>query len=1516
MCQRKRSAKVNVKLLVILLVVVAGVGGGLVAARQIRRGILSERALKAGHAAYEEQDWKGAVSNWRVYLERNPDDLDVLRKFGESLMHQRPLEATTVTGAIWAYGRILQLDPNDAKASEELVGLYGMIENFEEMAKVAKSRMEREPNDVRAPIWLATALNESKKYAEARKVLEPYIQRLETLPTKHGEYVEACRQMAELLAKEAEAAGRQKPAAGTSAPQQEQQEAQADEAPPQPTPLDWLNRAVAYEARSGEAQIYRARFYRMRAETLEASDPNRPLFAGLARQDLESAEKLNVNDVEIRYGLAREWMFHGELDRADAALQAADKLAQEGIKDRSTNASDWAVRRFGLASELAMRKGAKAEAASLADEVLSSLDPNERGYRQAVLPSVIRVYAVAERAPDARRCLEEYLGITKEQPVTRESTRLTAELKVLVAAAENRPYSVIDVLEPVAGSDPNGSQMLLWLGRAYGQTGQAGRAVTALEQYRRLNPQDTQIATELARQYARAGDFDKAFLAAKEAESANPLDVEARLVRIGAGISRAIGPRGVSDASSLKALAEELGSLRKQYPERVGIRVYLSIIAEALGQPEAAEQELKQAIAECSDPLIAETQLIRRYVNAQRLDEAVAVGEASCARQKDVAEPWLMLADLHAMKQDYDSARAGLQKGLESVTDVRGRKLLNTRLALLELASGDRAAGIGLLRELARDPQEIQARLLLLTSREIQGDPNASGTLIAELRKAEGERGLWWKLYQAALWLSGPDAVSKQQEAVSLLRDCMKTDPTWPAPVLTLAQMYVRQGDFRQAEDVYRQGLAASPSATGIAEGLLALLDGQNRVVEAEKVLRQIQNPQVEANWQVRLWERTGDVSRAINELRLKVSSDKQDASSRIELARLMYQETQETRDFAQAMRYLDEAKAIQPQSRTLTWVRASILNAEGRPQEALRVLDDYVAEYSNFEAYWLRAVYLSERGDADRAEQDYRKLTTFQEIPAGHELLANFYAGAGKLDQAVTEAEAGLGLHPENVRLKRVLAQLLLSRDKPGDAARALDTIKELPPDTSSMMLLAMQKLREGTPQSVTEAKGIFENIVKRDPTSIQAHVYLIGLAMQEGQYQTAADLAVRALESNPTNPTLLTARARAELLLGYPPTAAKFARQALQRDPNSLDAIDVFSQASLTSQGQSLQGEARTLLDAAVRRMPLNSRLQMLRAQFYATLNPPQPQAAIPELEVYCRTTQGSNDIPAQVTLADLYRAMGDMVKADEVIKQLEQSHRDELVVVHARFLWLVVQKRFDDLKEIGSAYVHAKNQDLATFLRAGGMLVSLEPPELKAEGIKLLEHAVSLWPTSADVRLNLASAQYQMGDAGGAEETYRELLRLQPDETRAMNDLAWILQERFQRYEEALKLANQGLAVGAKTSGAGSPNVFLLDTKGTILLKMDGRLPEARKTFEEILRALAISRSPDLRREARTNLRLGEICIKLKDATAARQYLDTALKIDRKDNVLTPQDREEIGRLLEELRVLETPAAQPQP
>ena len=261
--------------------------------------------------------------------------------------------------------------------------------------------------------------------------------------------------------------------------------------------------------------------------------------------------------------------------------------------------------RFLLGSELALRRGAAAEAAALADEILASLSQKE----EKSIPGpgapqcAVRVYVTAARAADAKRCLDEYLALVQSQQAKAPSAREIAGLKALVEAGENRPYGVIDLLEPTMGKDPNNPQAVLLLVQAYNQTGQARRAVSALEQCRRLNPQDSQVARELARQYTRTGDFEKVFDLARQAESLSPADIDLRLLRLGAAISQAIGPGHSADSASLKVLSVELGRLRQQYPQRADIRIFQAIIAASLDQPQEAERELKQAIQECQEPL-------------------------------------------------------------------------------------------------------------------------------------------------------------------------------------------------------------------------------------------------------------------------------------------------------------------------------------------------------------------------------------------------------------------------------------------------------------------------------------------------------------------------------------------------------------------------------------------------------------------------------------------------------------------------------------------------------------------------------------------------------------------------------------------------------------------------------------------------------------------------------------------------------------------------------------------------
>jgi len=55
-----RRAKINVKVLVILLLLVVALGASLFAARHVRRRLLSKMDLNAGQAAYEKKDWATA----------------------------------------------------------------------------------------------------------------------------------------------------------------------------------------------------------------------------------------------------------------------------------------------------------------------------------------------------------------------------------------------------------------------------------------------------------------------------------------------------------------------------------------------------------------------------------------------------------------------------------------------------------------------------------------------------------------------------------------------------------------------------------------------------------------------------------------------------------------------------------------------------------------------------------------------------------------------------------------------------------------------------------------------------------------------------------------------------------------------------------------------------------------------------------------------------------------------------------------------------------------------------------------------------------------------------------------------------------------------------------------------------------------------------------------------------------------------------------------------------------------
>jgi tetratricopeptide (TPR) repeat protein len=314
--------------------------------------------------------------------------------------------------------------------------------------------------------------------------------------------------------------------------------------------------------------------------------------------------------------------------------------------------------------------------------------------------------------------------------------------------------------------------------------------------------------------------------------------------------------------------------------------------------------------------------------------------------------------------------------------------------------------------------------------------------------------------------------------------------------------------------------------------------------------------------------------------------------------------------------------------------------------------------------------------------------------------------------------------------------------------------------------------------------------------------------------------------------------------------------------------------------------------MVEAVIAKEPANEMLLLSRTRILVSMN--QAQAAIPELEAYIQTEEGSRSVSAIVTLADLYRLNGDFTQAQKKIEQAAPIDPDNQSVIHTKLLLLIAQKRFDEIPEVCSAYLKIEEPKVETMTAAASILASINSPALKKEGLKFYERIISLSP-SLPAQLGLASTLYQTGDIPGAKQAYRKVLDQYPDNIQALNDLAWILQENDKNYADALELAKKGLAVASDAKD----RLHLLDTEGTILSNMPDGLESARLDFTRL-----VDMSPDdTHQKAKALLKLGRICIKLEDLENAKQHMKYALEIDKKINVLTPDERSEIAKVLQE-------------
>ena len=1164
-------------------------------------------------------------------------------------------------------------------------------------------------------------------------------------------------------------------------------------------------------------------------------------------------------------------------------MQALEQLDATDLANDDIDSDLLNRAKFAAAADLVLRRGVKIEAIELAERMLEEAPSYDR---VSFLPLAVELCLAADQVETARQYLEDYQTAIADQRTMNTAVDARATyLEARIAFAEDKPYAVINLLEPVVRGDYEKRENWRLLAQAYEATGQVHRTVRLLERYVQRWTSDLEATMQLANAYIKLQSWDNTLRYARIAESLAPRNPEALLLRIQASIYASSSESASPPAD--QQLLEELAQLRRDFPDVSKIRTLLAQIAIRQRRTNDAITELTEAIESSDNPMLLELQLADLYSLSDQKDKAIEVCQATIEHHGDVATPRLALAELQLAHDLPDEARNTLTRAVdELVADEKPAAVY--ALVRYMIAHDEQPNAILLLRRLASDrANDPQPRLTLLGIPEIQDDLTQSQRFVDEIKTIENESGLRWRVEQAKLWLREEGWQERQQEIIDLLKYCLERDPGWPTVSLVLGQVYEMVDHNDKAEEIYRRSVDYNPRNVVAASRLLSFLERHKRFRDAGAILDRL--PYVPFSLGLhRLNVALGvkDYPTAIDQLEKLTAANPNDAASRTLLARLLYAQN---RDAGAAFDLLDEAREISRNLVAALSTRVWILHLEERGQEAQALLNAEVDRRNDFAVYLVRAKYYYSIGEHDLAEKDYEQLTKFPDsAAAGYEALGNFFQRLGEIDKAVAALKAGLRAFPETTALRIQLVKGLMAQADPEAQQRSRsmldDLLQQSPDDPDLLLLRAKMLLSEGTLKSTDDAMAILERVVEADPQNVEAHLRVIQFNHARQDFAEARELLARALGANPGHPDLLMAQAALESRLNNTATARALAQRVLQEDSASVKALLMLAEVELRA---GRKDAAQTIVDQVFKLDPENGMARVVQAEILIARG--EKGEAIEVLESYCRTDIGREGVMARLFLANIYLEQNVAAKAEKLIDEAEKFAPGDIWVLLPRLRCWAAQGRFDDIvARLDEGDIERPSRLPALTLGASLLAAAGEQRFLhKAE--ELYQRPIVLAHPSASSFIGLAQVKYLLGQFDEAEAVYRKVLEMEPWNRMALNDLAWILGEVLGRHAEGLQLADKGVS-----RYPDYPN--LLDTRGVLLTRL-GRLDDAREDLERCLDAATLPPST----QAQALFHLGRVLNLQGDKETAQQKLNEALELDRQHAIFKPDELAEITHLL---------------
>jgi putative PEP-CTERM system TPR-repeat lipoprotein len=322
----------------------------------------------------------------------------------------------------------------------------------------------------------------------------------------------------------------------------------------------------------------------------------------------------------------------------------------------------------------------------------------------------------------------------------------------------------------------------------------------------------------------------------------------------------------------------------------------------------------------------------------------------------------------------------------------------------------------------------------------------------------------------------------------------------------------------------------------------------------------------------------------------------------------------------------------------------------------------------------------------------------------------------------------------PQSIETRINLAKVLAIQNKPKDAEQLLDAVLEHEP-ANAVALNALIPLLEADGQT-QRAAALAEAAHSAQPLNPGITAALVNLLIRTNETKKALDLVEANLKERSTSAQLLAMRARLQLLLGQPDAARDSYRQILDLEPGNLAVRRALMGLLLSVKDTD---GAKALIGEGLRAVPGNA--ELLRAYIEITLRAQGLDAAL---------------------------AAADRLAADPANQPAGRLLKGDAYALAGRFA--------DAIAAYGAELQSKPSSALA--LRIAAAHSTAGQPDQAALGLR---EWLASEPNDADVAEALAELDLAAHRFYDAEAHLRVVLNKRPNDASALNNLAWIYQQR---------------------------------------------------------------------------------------------------------------------------------------